>query len=192
MQLTELREYAARMGWPAPAEYVEKASGKAGGKRPVQARLLADARMRKFDCVMVWKMDRFGRSLSELVQHIQALDDSGVRFLIPGQGIDTDVKSPIGRLIVQLMAAFAEFERAIIVERVASGVAQHRADYAAGKIGKDKHTRSGKDLPAGRPKKLFRRDEALKLRRAGDSLRSIAARLGVPLTTIVRGLKGVK
>lgn len=189
MQLTELRDYARRMGWPAPVEYVENASGKAGARRPVQARLLADARLRKFDCVLVWKMDRFGRSLPDLVSNIQALDDSGVRFLIPGQGIDTDVRSPIGRLLLQLMAAFAEFERAIIVERVASGVAQHRADFKAGRIGKAKHTRSGKDLPAGRPRRVFRRDEAMKLKREGKSLRAIAAALGVPLTTIVRALK---
>lgn len=192
MQLSELRQYAARMGWPAPVEYIDKASGRAGGKRPAQLRLLADARLRKFDCVLVWKMDRFGRSLSELVANIQALDDSGVRFLIPSQGIDTDSKSPIGRLVMQMMAAFAEFERAIIVERVASGVAQHRADYKAGRIGKEKHTRSGKDLPAGRPRRVWSREKAIALRRSGASLRSIAAALGVPFNTIARGLKNSK
>jgi DNA invertase Pin-like site-specific DNA recombinase len=69
MQLTELGGYAERMGWPA-VPYVEKASGKAGSRRPVLDQLLADARLRKFDVVLCWKLDRFGRSLEHIIQNI--------------------------------------------------------------------------------------------------------------------------
>lgn len=189
MQLSELKEFAARMSWAEPLTYVDTASGKAGAKRPAQARLLADARLRKFDVLLIWKMDRFGRSLSELAQNIQTLDQCGVRLLIPSQSIDTDNKSPMGKLIVGLFGLLAEFERALIVERVAAGVVQSRKDFAAGRIGRDKHTRSGKDLPSGRPKRIFRRDEALALRAQGKSLRAIAKAIGVPFSTIADALK---
>jgi DNA invertase Pin-like site-specific DNA recombinase len=192
MQLTELNDFAARMGWAKPAEYVDKASGKAGAKRPAQAQLMSAVRMRQIDVLLIWKMDRFGRSLSELAQNIQILDQSGVRLLIPSQSIDTDNKSPMGKLIVGLFGLLAEFERALIVERVAAGVKQSQLDYKAGRIGKDKHTRSGKDLPSGRPRKIFRRDEAAALKAQGKSLRAIAKLLGVPFTTIADALRGGK
>jgi DNA invertase Pin-like site-specific DNA recombinase len=190
MQKSELRDYAARMGWAEPIIYEDTASGKAGAKRPAQTRLLADARLRKFDVLLIWKMDRFGRSLSELAANIQLLDQSGVRLLIPSQSIDTDNKSPMGKLIVGLFGLLAEFERALIIERVAAGQVQSRKDFAAGRIGKDKHTRSGKDLPSGRPRKIFRRDEALALRAQGKSLRAIAKLLGLPASTVADALKG--
>jgi len=189
MQLSELREYASRMGWDPPAEYVEKASGKRGTKRPVQERLIADARLRRFDVVMVWKIDRMGRSFLELAGIIETLDQLGIRFVIPSQGIDTDKRSPMSRFVIGIFSLIAEFERAIIVERVSAGVEQSRKDYAAGRIGKDKHTRSGKDLPSGRPKKIFRRDEALRLRSEGVSFRAIAKTLKVPVSTVVDALK---
>jgi DNA invertase Pin-like site-specific DNA recombinase len=84
----------------------------------------------------------------------------------------------------------AAFERALIIDRVTSGIRRSRADYVAGRIGKTKHTRSGKDLPTGRPRRIFRRDEALALKRRGKSLRAIAAELGVPHTTIAAELRG--
>lgn len=192
MQLTELREYAKRAGWSEPAEYVEKASGKAGAKRPIQRRLLDDAQQRKIDVLLIWKLDRFGRSMQDLIANIQTLDQSGVRLIVPSQGIDTDNKSPMGRFIIGILGLLAEFERAIICERTAAGRAQFRRDFAAGRIGKDKHTRSGRDLPTGRPKKIFRRDEALRLRKEGKSLRAIAAELAVPFTTVADALKDVK
>ncbi len=189
MQLSELRDYAARMGWPAPIEYVEKASGKRGTKRPVQEQLLADARLRKFDVVLVWKLDRMGRSFLDLAAIIETLDRLGIRFLIPSQGVDTDQRSPISRFVVGIFGLIAEFERAIIVERVTAGIHQSRKDFAAGRIGRDKHTRSGRDLPSGRPRRIFRRDEALRLRESGASFRAIAKALGVPLSTVVDALK---
>lgn len=189
MQLTELRAYALRAGWDSPAEYVEKASGKAGAKRPVQRQLMADAQMRKVDVLLIWKIDRFGRSLPDLIANIRELDQCGVRVLIPSQGIDTDKKSPMGRFIIGLLSLLAEFEREMIAERTEAGRAQFKLDYAAGRIGKEKHTRSGRDLATGRPKKIFRRDEALRLRAEGLSLRKIADRLGVAFTTVADALR---
>jgi putative DNA-invertase from lambdoid prophage Rac len=169
MQLTELRAYCERQGWTV-TEYTEKASGKAGSKRPVLARLMADAQMKRFDVVLVWKLDRFGRSLRDLIENIQTLDSAGIRFVAPNQGIDTDNRSPVGRLLLHIMGAFAEFERSLIVERVRTGVKEAQ--------------RQGKHC--GRPKKIFRRDEALELRVAGASLRAIAAKLGISFGTAQR------
>ena len=193
MQLTELRGYAARMGWPAPIEYVEKASGKAGAKRPVQSRLLAAARLREIDVVLVWKMDRFGRSLSDLATNIRTLDECGVRFMIPGQGIDTANNSPMGKLMVGLFGLFAEFERELIAERTVAGSKEYARMYEAGGIGDapgQKQSRSKRNLPPGRPKRIFRRDEAAKLRKLGWSWRAMARHLNVSASTLRGALGG--
>lgn len=172
MQLSELRGYASRMGWET-AEYVEKASGKAGAKRPQLERLMNDARLRRFDIVMVWKLDRFGRSVPEFVARVQQLDAAGVRFIAVTQGIDTDSRSPTGKLLMHILAAIAEFERDLIRERTRAGVAEAK--------------RRGKHC--GRPRKIFRRDEAAAMRAAGVSWRKIAAALGVPQATVRAALK---
>ena len=114
LQFSELRTYCHRWGWTDIAEYVEKVSGKAGQKRPVLEQLLADARLKKVDVVLVWKIDRFGRSVQEFVERVRTLDDVGVRFIAPNQGIDTDQRSPAGRLLTHILAAIAEFERDLI------------------------------------------------------------------------------
>jgi putative DNA-invertase from lambdoid prophage Rac len=171
MQLSELRGYVKRMGWD-PVEYVEQASGKAGSKRPVLAKLMRDANEKRFDVLVVWKLDRFGRSLQELIASVQKLDNRGIRFVVPTQGIDTNNESPTGRLLLHVMGAFAEYERTLIIERVKAGVAEAK--------------RAGKHC--GRPQKVFRRDDALALRDKGLSLRAIAAKLDVKLSTVVRGL----
>jgi putative DNA-invertase from lambdoid prophage Rac len=188
LQLAELGGFAARSGWDT-AQYIDKLSGKAGVRRPQLEKLLADARLRKFDIVLVWKLDRFSRSLQDLMSQVETLDRAGVRFIVPSMNIDTDQKSPMGRFIIHMFGAFAEFERALIVERVNAGVAEYMRAFAAGKIGKDRHSRSGKDLPAGRPRHVFRRDRAVALRAAGKSWRYIEAELGVPQSTIRLALK---
>src|SRR5438270_13944317 len=86
--------------------------------------MMADARLRKFDVLLVWKLDRFGRSLQQLVTNIQTLDSLGIRFIAVTQGLDTDKQNPMSRLLLHMLGAFAEFERAIIVERVNGGVAE--------------------------------------------------------------------
>ena len=167
------------MGWTI-VEYVEKASGKAGSRRPQLDQLLNDARLRKFDVVLVWKMDRFGRSLQHLVENVRTLDSLGIRFIAPSQMIDTDTKSPMGKFLMHIFAAFAEFERDLIVERVAAGVKQYQADYKTGKA----RSRSGRNLPIGRPRRIFHRERVAELRRAGWSWRQIAKELGIAVSTL--------
>lgn len=173
MQLTELRAYCKARKWEA-TEYVEHASGKAGSKRPKLEALMADAQARRVDVVLVWKLDRFGRSVQEFVGRVRALDTAGVRFIAVTQGIDTDQASPAGRLLMNILAAIAEFERDLIQERVRAGVTEAK--------------RRGKHC--GRPKKVFRRDEAERMRKTGMSWRAIARSLGVPQATIRGALKG--
>jgi DNA invertase Pin-like site-specific DNA recombinase len=170
MQTSELREFAARMGWQV-VEYAEKASSVK--LRPVLERMMADARLRKFDVMLVWKLDRFARSLPQLVANIQTLDSLGIRFVAVTQGIDTDKSNPMSRLLLHILGAFAEFERAIIVERVKGGVAEAK--------------RRGKHC--GRPVKVWRRDDAVELRSQGFSLRQIGARIGQSEASVRRALK---
>lgn len=182
MQITEMREFAARNKWDV-IEYSDKMSG-AKASRPGLDRMMADARARKVDCVMVWKIDRMGRSLRDLVDNVMQLDAWGVRFLAVTQSIDTDQRNPTSRLLLHILGAVAEFERELIQARTAAGRKQYAADFAAGRIGREKQSRSGKNLAAHRPRKIFRRDLAAKLRAEGMSWRRIAAELGVPVSTV--------
>jgi putative DNA-invertase from lambdoid prophage Rac len=186
MQESDLTQQIARHGWTPVEPYIEKASGKAGAVRPAQQRLMKDAADGKFDIVLVWRLDRFGRSLAELIQNILILDSHGVRFLCSAQQIDTNQKSPFARLLLHILASFSEFERAMIRERVTAGLVEYRKAYEKGKVGLDRVSRSGKNLPAHRPHRIFRRDQVAVLRAEGVSWRKIAAQLGVPLSTVRR------
>jgi putative DNA-invertase from lambdoid prophage Rac len=185
-QLTELREYAARSGWKIAGEYIDEGYSGMKGDRPALVRIMKDAALKRFRAVLVWKLDRFGRSVRQLVTNVRTLDELGIRFLAPSQSIDTDLKSPTGRLMMHILAAMAEFERELIRERTGAGGASYRAAYARGEIGKTRHSRSGKDLAIGRPRKIFRRDVAAKMRADGQSWRAIAKKMEVPVTTIRR------
>lgn len=187
LQLRELREYLRRRGWDPAGEYVDVGISGSKASRPQLDRLMKDARGRRFDVVVVWKLDRWGRSLAHLVQSVQELSALGIRFIAVTQNIDTDEGNPMARLLMHLMGAFAEFERELICDRVKAGVTTYDRAYQAGEVGKQRHSRSGKDLAIGRPRKLFRRDEALAMRENGRSWRAIAKELGVPLATLVRG-----
>jgi putative DNA-invertase from lambdoid prophage Rac len=188
MQLSELREYADRAGWQIAHEYIDQGYSGSKADRPALMELMRDANMKRFAAVVVWKLDRFGRSVSQLVQNVRRLDELNVRFLVPSQSIDTDQKSPTGRLMMHILAAMAEFERDLIRERVNAGLADYRKDYARGRIGHDRHSRSGKDLAVGRPRKVFRRDVATRLREKGLSWRAVARAMDVPMSTVRRGL----
>src|ERR1700733_3002433 len=169
MQLRELREYLGRRGGDAAGEYVDTGFSGSKTSRPQFDRLMADASARRFDAVVVWKLDRWGRSLAHLVQSVQELSALGIRFVAVTQNIDTDASNPMARLLLHLMGAFAEFERELIRDRVNAGIRNARAQ--------------GKQL--GRPRRVFRRDEALEMRARGLSWRKIAAALHVPLATLV-------
>lgn len=87
------------------------------------------------------------------------------------------------------LGAFAELERDLIAERVSAGLLEYRRAHKAGEVGKRRHSRSGKDLPHGRPARVFRRDRAIAMRKAGKSWRAIATELGVPQSTIRDALR---
>jgi DNA invertase Pin-like site-specific DNA recombinase len=171
--------------------YEDTISG-AKSSRPALARLLTDAGARKFDCVAVWKLDRFGRSLVSCLNHIQELEEHGIRFVAVTQSLDTDQRNPASRFLLHVLAAAAEFERSLILERTKAGRMRYRQDFERGKVGKTVHSRSGKNLPPHRPQRIFNRDEIHALRRRGCSLRQIAQRLGIGLGTVSRNLRTVR
>lgn len=120
MQLDELREYANRRSWHIAGEFVDEGISGARESRPALNRLIADARQRKLDAVLVWKLDRFGRSLKHLVNTLADLEALGVTFVSIRDNID--LTTPSGRLMLHLIAAMAEFERTLIQERVRAGL----------------------------------------------------------------------
>ncbi len=166
LQLNALREHAQRFGWTT-VEYVEQESTRK--TRPVLERLMRDAAARKVQVICVWKLDRFGRSVRELVNNIEALDCAGVRFIAITQGIDTDQRNPTSKLLLQMLAAIAEFERDLIRERVKAGMKVAKANGAA----------------IGRPALVVDR---LKLREmvATMGTRKAAAELGISKSTAAK------
>jgi putative DNA-invertase from lambdoid prophage Rac len=173
MQLRELREYTKRRGWKIVGEYVDTGWSGSKANRPELQRLMADAAEAKFACVLVWKIDRFGRSVLHLSQHLQTLTSYGVRFIATTQALDTDQSNPTARLMLHILAAVAEFEREMIRERVKTGInaAKHR----------------GKCL--GRPKAVFDKSKVRAMSDGGMSVRAIAKKLKLGIATVHRCLK---
>ncbi len=123
-QLLALRAYAARRGFVPAGEYVDYASGTRDNRPQYQA-LLTAARQRQVDVVLVWRYDRFARSTQALVQALHELHRLGVDFISHQENIDTT--TPQGELIFTVMASRAQFERALISERVKAGMARAKA-----------------------------------------------------------------
>ena len=188
LQLRELREYANRQSWEIAETYRDVISG-AKSSRPGLNRLMADAQGRKFQCLLVWKLDRFGRSRVDCLNNIKTLADHAIRFIAVTQGLDTDRQNPASRFLLHVLGAAAEFERALIRERTQAGQQRYRHDYASGKVGKTVYSRSGKNLPPHRPRKIFNREQVMELRQQGFSIRQIANRLGLGLGTVTRTLQ---
>ena len=124
-QLDDLRKYVAQRVWGKATEYADKASG-AKDSRPALDALLKAARRREFDVVVVWRLDRLGRSLKHLLDVLHELTALGIAFVSLNEGIDAT--TPSGRLQLHLLGAFAEFERARIQERVRAGLARARRE----------------------------------------------------------------
>jgi DNA invertase Pin-like site-specific DNA recombinase len=173
MQLAELREYAQRRGWTVTSEYVDIGVSGSKQSRPELNRMLKDAHSRKVDAVLVWKLDRLGRSLKHLVTTIEDLSAYGVSFVSLRDNLD--LSTPSGRLMLHIIGAMAEFERELIKERVTAGMA------AARKRG----------CRIGRPKVYVSSDKVKALRDAGVSWRQIGKRLGVGTGTVVRAAAAV-
>ncbi len=188
LQIREVNDYATKQGWEVVATYQDTTSG-AKANRPALNRVMDDARARKLDCLLVWKLDRFGRSLADCLNNIRTLENHGVRFIAVTQGLDTDQRNPASRFLLHVLGATAEFERSLIRERTLAGQQRYRHDYAAGKVGKMVYSRSGKNLPPHRPRKVFNRDQVAELRRQGLSMRQIAKRLRLGLGTVTRTLQ---
>jgi DNA invertase Pin-like site-specific DNA recombinase len=170
MQLAELREYAAHRGWTIFHEYVDHGVSGSKESRPSLNALIADAHRRKFDAIAVWKLDRFARSLKFLVNSLADLDAYGVAFISLRDNLD--LSTPSGRLMFQIIGAMAEFERALIQERVKAGLRNARA--------------KGRRL--GRPRRAVDVRKVTELRASGASLRAISRELGVGLATLCRAI----
>jgi DNA invertase Pin-like site-specific DNA recombinase len=157
-QLAELRRYVDARGWQ-PKEYCDTGISGAKDKRPALDVMVRDAKRRRFDVLVVWKMDRLGRSLKHLITLLEELQSLGIAFVSIGEGIDCT--TPAGKLQMHILAAVAEFERGRIAERVRLGMARAKLQ--------------GRHL--GRPRKPVTEDEIAAV--AEMPLRRAAALLGV-------------
>src|ERR1041384_2277617 len=165
LQLVELRRYAAARSWVVVEEFVDQGVSGALASRPALDRLRAAARRRDVDAVVVWRFDRFSRSITDLVASLEEFRTLGVAFVSIHEQIDTG--SPTGRVVFAVVAPMAEFEREIVRERVRAGMARARE----------------RGIRLGRPLKLDAL-EVLRLRRDGLSVRALARSVGAPASTV--------
>lgn len=140
-QLLELRRYAEARGWTA-TEYIDHGISGTKERRPALDRLLIDAKRRRFDVLVVWRLDRLGRNLKHLIMLLDELAALGIAFASLNEGIDTGTAA--GKLQLHLLAAIAEFERSRIVERVRAGMT--RAKQQGKRLGRRPHRITDDDL----------------------------------------------
>ena len=167
MQTRALREYAGRRGWRIALQ--EKEVGSGAARRERREQLLAAARRREIDVVLVWRLDRWGRSVTDLLATLQELEHLGVGFVSLTEALD--LTTPAGRAMAGLLAVFAEFEREILRERVRAGLAHARQNGQ----------RLGRPITAA-----IHADQVRKLHRAGVSKSEIARRLHIGRTSVRR------
>ena len=125
VQLRELREYCQRRSWDVASEYIDVGISGTKEKRPELDRLLIDAHRRRFDAVIVWKFDRFARSVSHLLRALETFKIQGIEFVSLSEQVDTS--TPMGKCVFTVLGAVAELERSLIVERVKAGLRNARA-----------------------------------------------------------------
>ena len=174
MQLRELREYCQRRGWKLVGEYIDVGISGAKEKRPQLDRMMADAHRRRFDAVVVWKFDRFARSVSHLLRALETFKALGIEFVSLSEQMDTS--TPTGKMVFTVLGAVAELERSLIAERVRAGLRNARA--------------KGKRL--GRPRKAVDRTKIATLRSQGCGWKKIASTLGVGVGTVIRAAQIVR
>lgn len=165
MQLRELREYCKRRGWQIVGEFVDKGISGAKDSRPDLNRLMADAHKRRFDAVVVWKFDRFARSVSHLLRALETFQALGIEFVSLSESLDTS--TPAGKMVFTVLGAVAELERSLIGERVRAGLRNAKA----------------KGVRLGRPRVAVDVTAIRRMRAAGASWRAVARKLGVSKAT---------
>ena len=173
MQLRELREYCGRRGLEIADEYVDNGVSGAKERRPHLDRLLADCRRRMVDAVVVYRYDRFARSLRQLVNALEEFRALGIDFISLHEGVDTS--TPNGRLVFGIFASIAEFERELIRDRVRSGLA---------------HAKS-RGVRLGRPRRVVDSERIARLRAQGLSWAKITKATGVTRGTAQRAVSGL-
>jgi DNA invertase Pin-like site-specific DNA recombinase len=173
VQTREIREYCERRGWQIAGEYVDVGISGTQEKRPELDRLLADAHRRRFDAVVVWKFDRFARSVSHLLRALETFRALGIEFVSLTEGVDTS--TPMGKMVFTVLGAVAELERSLIVERVKAGLRNARA--------------KGKQL--GRPRVVVDARRVAALRAEGHSWATICSETGLTKGTAQRAFHGL-
>jgi DNA invertase Pin-like site-specific DNA recombinase len=168
MQTREIQEYTERRGWQIAGEYVDVGISGSKEKRPQLDRLMADAHRRRFDVVVVWKFDRFARSVSHLLRALETFKALGIEFVSFSEQMDTS--TPTGKMVFTVLGAVAELERSLIVERVKAGLRNAKA--------------KGKRI--GRPHVFVDARRIASLRATGASWPEIAKELGVGVGTAYR------
>jgi len=166
LQLRDLRTYCAARGFSVVREYIDVGESGAKDSRPQLNELIAAARKRLLDAVVVWRFDRFARSTKHLLLALEEFRSLGIQFISYQENIDTS--SPLGQALFTIVSAVAQLERDLIRERVTAGIRNARA--------------CGKCL--GRPRRIVSHEEMRRLRSEGASLRQIAAKLGVGYGTV--------
>ena len=172
LQLDEASALVKGRGWELADTFHDEGISGTKTSRPALDRMLVDARRRRFDVLVVWRSDRLFRSLSEMIRTLEELAAWGVDFVSVREPFDT--RSPTGKLLLHIVAAMAEFERAIIVERSIAGVAAARR----------------RGVRIGRPRVDVDVTRARKMLRPGVSMQEVANALRVPRTTLARKLRG--
>ncbi len=170
MQLRELREYCQRRGWEIAGEYIDVGVSGAKDSRPELNTLMLDAAKLKFDALVVWRFDRFARSVSHLLRALETFRSLGVEFVSYTEAIDTS--TPVGKMTFTVLGAVAELERSLIIERVRAGVRNARA--------------KGKRL--GRPRVAVDRGRIARLRESGASWSEVCGATGLSAGTARRSL----
>lgn len=169
VQLQDLRRFAGQRFEPY-REYIDVGVSGAQRHRPQLDMLKKDARKRLFDVVLVWKFDRFARSLKHLIESLHEFNSLGIDFVSYTEGVDTT--TPTGQLLFHIVGAVAQFERDLIAERVRAGLAHARA--------------MGKHI--GRPRAKVDLETVKTLRLQGKSLRVIATTLNIPVSRVRRAI----
>ena len=166
----EIRECCERRGWQIAGEYVDAGISGAKDSRPELNKLMADAHRRRFDAVVVWKFDRFARSVSHLLRALENFNALGVGFVSLSEQIDRS--TPTGKMVFTVLGAVAELERSLIAERVMAGLRNAKA----------------KGTRLGRPRISVDASRVARLRAEGRTVREIAVILGVSRSLVHKTL----